>query len=64
MRNTLLIIRREFLTRVRKKSFIILSLLAPLIVALTMFIYMKLIFDTEVEALNVKISDNTQWAWQ
>lgn len=53
--------QREFSTRVRKKSFIILSLLAPVIFALTMFIYIKLIFATEIETLTVYIADNTQW---
>jgi ABC-2 type transport system permease protein len=62
MRNIILIIKREFLTRVRKKSFIILSLLTPFILALVIFIYTKLIFDTSsADVLNVKIADNTQW---
>ena len=33
MRNILLIIRREYLSRVRKRSFIIMSLLGPIIMA-------------------------------
>jgi ABC-2 type transport system permease protein len=61
MRNVLLVIRREFLTRVKKKSFVIRSLLAPFIFALTMFIYFKLISDTSVAVSKVLIADNTQW---
>jgi ABC-2 type transport system permease protein len=61
MKKVRLIIQREFLTRVQKKSFIILSLLAPIIFALTMFIYVKLVSDMPAEVLNVMIADDTQW---
>jgi ABC-2 type transport system permease protein len=47
---------------VRKKSFIILSLLTPFIFALVIFLYTKLIFNaSSADVLNVKIADNTQW---
>jgi ABC-2 type transport system permease protein len=61
MRNIFLVIQREFLTRVKKKSFLILTLLAPIIFALTMFIYGKLISETASEVLDIKIVDNTFW---
>jgi ABC-2 type transport system permease protein len=61
MRNIFLVIQREFLTRVKKKSFLILTLLAPIIFALTIFVYGKLIAGTTSEIIDVKIADNTFW---
>jgi ABC-2 type transport system permease protein len=58
----MLIIRREFLARVRKKSFIILSSLAPVLYAVTMFLSVKLAStETGVKELDIKIADNTHW---
>jgi ABC-2 type transport system permease protein len=46
---------------VKKKSFIILSLLTPFIFALTILVYVKLIFGVSTEVTDVKIADNTRW---
>ena len=59
MRNIFLIIRREFLTRVRKRSFLVLTFLAPIIFAIAIFAYVKLMQTPQTEVVNVKIADNT-----
>ena len=59
MQKTLLIIQREFLNRVKKKSFIILTVLMPFIMAALVFvpIWLSMIEDDEQKA--VAISDTT-----
>ena len=59
MQKTLLIIQREFLNRVKKKSFIILTVLMPFIMAALVFvpIWLSRIEDDEQKA--VAISDTT-----
>jgi ABC-2 type transport system permease protein len=52
-----LIIQREYLTRVRKKSFLVISLLAPLLVALTMVGIAK--FSSSSEADVVAVHDES-----
>ena len=42
MKKTLIIIRREFLNRVSKKSFIILTVLMPFIMAALIFVPLRL----------------------
>ena len=44
MNKTMLIIRREYLTRVKKKSFILLTLLMPFIFAALIFVPLALSF--------------------
>lgn len=62
MGKILLIIQREYITRVRKKSFIILTLLAPLLMGGVMagFIYMQIHSDKTVS--NIQVVDETQYA--
>ena len=59
MQKTLLIIQREFLNRVKKKSFIILTVLMPFIMAALVFvpIWLSMIEDDEQKA--VAVSDTT-----
>ena len=59
MSKTLLIIRREFLTRVKKKSFIILTILMPFIMAALVFVpvWLSTIEDDEQKA--VAVADQT-----
>ena len=59
MKTVLLIIRREYLSRTRKKSFIVLSLLAPLLFAGSIFVYFKLITAESKTTVNVKVVDRT-----
>ena len=55
MNKTLLIIRREYLTRIRKRSFIIMSILGPLLFASLMIIpaWMAMSEDQEVKRIAV-----------
>jgi ABC-2 type transport system permease protein len=62
MKTVLLVIRREYLSRVRKKSFVVLSLLAPLLFAGSMFVYFKLITAESKTAVNMKVVDPTGMA--
>jgi ABC-2 type transport system permease protein len=57
----MLIVGREFLTRVQKKSFIITTILTPLLIAGSMFISVKLTTTSggEQKDTEVKIVDNT-----
>ena len=59
MSKTLLVIQREFLTRVRKKSFIILTILMPFIMAALVFvpIWLSTIEDDDQKA--VAVADET-----
>lgn len=59
MNKTLLIIAREYLTRVRKKSFIILTLLGPLLLAALIMVpvYVATISSREVKVLVVDDND-------
>ena len=59
MSKTLLIIQREFLTRVKKKSFIILTILMPFIMAALVFVpvWLSTIEDDEQKA--VAVADKT-----
>ncbi|MDR2466052.1 MAG: ABC transporter permease [Prevotellaceae bacterium] len=62
MKTVFLVIRREYLSRVRKKSFIVLSLLAPLLFAGSLFVYFKLITAESTTVVNVKVVDPTGMA--
>lgn len=55
MNKTLLIIQREFLTRVKKKSFILLTVLMPFIFAALIFVplWLSMLNDSEQKTVNV-----------
>jgi len=59
MNNTLLIISREYLTRVKKKSFIILTLLVPLLLAALMVVPVLLATKGR-EHVNVMVVDDNE----
>jgi ABC-2 type transport system permease protein len=58
MNKTLLIIQREFLSRVRKKSFIIMTLVGPILMA-SLFIAPILIAESTQELKTVRVLDET-----
>ena len=58
MNKTLLIIAREYLTRVRKKSFIILTLLGPLIMAALIIVPVYVATQSERDAKILVVDDN------
>lgn len=60
MNKILIIIKREFLTRVKKKSFILLTLLMPLIMVAVVAIPAALAFVDSDETFTVGIVDNTE----
>ena len=59
MKTILLIIEREFLTRVKKKSFIILTLLAPLLFAGFIFAYIGIATTKDAEEQNITVIDKS-----
>mgnify|MGYP003623312472 FL=1 len=59
MKTILLIIEREFLTRVKKKSFIILTILAPLLFAGFIFAYVGIATTKDAEVQNVTVIDKS-----
>jgi len=58
MNKTLLIIQREFLSRVRKKSFIIMTIVGPILMA-SLFIAPILIAESTQELKTVRVLDET-----
>lgn len=58
MNKTLLIIAREYLTRVRKKSFIILTLLGPLLMAALIIVPVYVATKSERDAKILVVDDN------
>ncbi|GAB1418622.1 ABC transporter permease [Bacteroidales bacterium] len=61
MNKTLLILRREYLTRVRKKSFIVMTFLGPLLMAALMVVPVILATVQDVGQKKVAILDETGW---
>lgn len=59
MRQTILILQREFNTRVRKKSFIIMTLLTPILFAALMVLPSYLMTMDDTEERNIAVIDNT-----
>ena len=59
MNNTLLIISREYLTRVKKKSFIILTLVVPILFAALMVVPV-LLATKDREHVNVMVVDDNE----
>ena len=57
MNKTLLIIKREFLVRVKKKSFIIMTILAPILMA-SLIIVPVLLSDTDQQKRLIGVHDN------
>lgn len=61
MNKTWLILQREYLTRVKKKSFIIMTFLGPLLMAALMIVPIVLATMSDVSQKNIAILDETQW---
>jgi ABC-2 type transport system permease protein len=64
MNKILLIIQREYLTRVRKKSFIIMTLLGPVLIAAMIIMPVYLSKITEGKMTKVAVLDETGWFYQ
>ena len=60
MNKTLIIIQREFMTRVKKKSFILLTILMPFIFAALIFVPLWLASIKDSDQKVVKVVDKTQ----
>lgn len=61
MNKIALIIRREYLTRVMKRSFIIMTFLGPLLMAALMIVPVYLASLSDISERNVAILDETGW---
>lgn len=61
MRKILLVIQREYLTRVRKKSFIVMTILGPILMASAFVVPMYLATLTDEEEKVVSVLDETGW---
>lgn len=61
MNKTLLILKREYLTRVRKKSFIIMTFLGPLLMAGIMIVPVWLASLSDVTERRIAVLDETGW---
>ncbi len=61
MNKTLLIIKREYLSRVKKKSFIIMTILGPLLMAATIILPAFLADWSEATKKRVAVLDETGW---
>lgn len=61
MNKTLLILKREYLTRVRKKSFIIMTFLGPLLMAGIMIVPIWLASLSDVAERRIAVLDETGW---
>lgn len=59
MKTILLIIEREFLSRVKKKSFIILTILAPILFAGAIFAYVSIATTKDAEEQHVTVIDKS-----
>ena len=64
MNKTLLIIKREYLSRVRKKSFIIMTILGPVLMAATIILPAFLADWSEATKKNVAVLDETGWFFE
>ena len=64
MKKIMLVIQREFLTRVRKRSFIVMTILGPLLMASAFVIPMYLATLTEDEVKVVSVLDETGWFYE
>ncbi len=61
MNKTLLILKREYLTRVRKKSFMIMTFLGPLLMAGIMIVPIWLASLSDVAERRIAVLDETGW---
>lgn len=61
MNKTMLILQREYLTRVKKKSFIIMTFLGPLLMASLMIVPVVLASLSDVSKKNIAVLDETNW---
>ena len=61
MKKILLVIQREYLTRVRKRSFIVMTVLGPLLMASAFVIPMYLATLSDREIKVVSVLDETGW---
>ena len=64
MNKTLIIIQREFMTRVKKKSFILLTILMPFIFAALIFVPLWLASIKDTDQKVVKVVDNRNNTWR
>ena len=64
MNKTLLIIKREYLSRVRKKSFIVMTILGPVLMAATIILPAFLADWSEATKKNVAVLDETGWFFE
>ena len=64
MKKIMLVIQREFLTRVRKRSFIVMTILGPLLMASAFVIPMYLATLTEDEVKVISVLDETGWFYE
>ncbi len=64
MNKILLIIQREYLTRVRKRSFLIMTLLGPVLMAAMIIMPVYLSEVTEGKEVKVAVLDETGWFYQ
>ena len=56
-----LIIRREYMTRVRKRSFLILTFLGPILMAAIYIIPIMLALNSSTDHLRVAVVDESHW---
>jgi ABC-2 type transport system permease protein len=61
MKKILLVIQREYMTRIRKRSFIVMTILGPLLMASAFVIPMYLATLTDGEKRVVEVLDETGW---
>ncbi len=61
MSKTFLILKREYLTRVRKKSFIIMTFLGPVLLASLMIVPIWLASLSDIGERNIAVLDETGW---
>lgn len=64
MNKTLLIIKREYLSRVKKKSFIIMTILGPVLMAATIILPAFLADWSEATKKRVAVLDETGWFYE
>ena len=61
MNKTLLILQREYLTRVKKPSFIVMTFLGPLLMVMLMVVPIFLATLSETEVKKIAVLDETDW---
>ncbi|MCK4568925.1 MAG: ABC transporter permease [Bacteroidales bacterium] len=64
MKKILLIIQREYLTRVRKRSFIVMTILGPILMASAFVIPMYIATLTDEEKKVIEVLDETGWFFE